>query len=442
MNLDAEEALLGAMLLDSFLRGDDAIERACEVVGPGDFYRRSHGLIFAAARALRERGEPSDAITVTGRLERDGDLEAAGGKEHIFELAALATNASNSAHYARLVRDAGVRRALITAGEGVARLGWEGQGDPADLVEQAERAVFDLAAARRETEMIPLRDTVPPTIDRVREMHERGSDVVGLPTGWEQLDRLTSGLQPGNLVVVAGRPSMGKTALALSIARRTAVTEKLPVGLFTMEMNRHEVTQRLLALDGMIDLQKIRNGKLDREEWRRLNDSSQRLMEAPLHIEDAPLITPAEIRSRSRRLARAYPDLALILVDYLQLTTPPRQGERREQEVAQASRSFKALAGELGVPIVVLSQLSRLVEGRHDKRPMLSDLRESGAIEQDADVVLLLYRHEYYFPDEPETQGTAEVDVAKQRNGPTGCVQLAFVKRYARFSDLPLGAPR
>jgi replicative DNA helicase len=443
-NLEAEESVLGAMLIS------EAAISACEEVLGEDgspFYRESHAVVYRACLALSQQGEPVDAITTVDLLEKQGELERVGGRARIHELAALVPATANAAHYARIVREMATLRGLLRAGAEISRLGKERPGETADLVDRAEQAIFDVSVGRDRTDLLVAKDAIGPAFTHLEELERSGRSVVGLPTGLKDLDALTSGLHPGNLVVVAARPSMGKSALALCIAANVTVHSELPAVLFTLEMSQREVMQRLMCVVGMVDSQKVRNGRgLDSEDWRRLTNASSKIAGAPLFMDDASLLTVGEIRAKARRLKMRQKDLSLIVVDYLQLMAAgDSRGERSEnrvQEISKISRALKVLAGELEVPVLALSQLSRAVEQRHDKRPILSDLRESGSIEQDADVVMMLYRDEYYNPEDTDQQGIAEVNVAKQRNGPTNTVKVAFVKRYTRFDDLaPPGLP-
>ena len=326
----------------------------------------------------------------------------------------------------------GTLRGLIRVGQEIARLGWERPGETTDLLDQAEQVLFDLSQGRVQSEFSHIEELLKESFERITALYEAGVDVTGIPTGFRELDKLTSGFQQGNLIIVAARPSMGKSALALCSAVNIAVRHGVPVALFTLEMSKSEVTQRLMCSEGKVESQRLRTGKLAQDDWSRLTAACDKLMKAPIYVDDAGSTTMMDIRSKSRRLKSQHPDLGLIVVDYLQLMTSGKDME----EVSQISRQLKVLARDLGVPILALSQLSRAVEQRHDKRPILSDLRESGSIEQDADIVMFIYRDEYYNPEETDQQGLAEVHIAKHRNGPTDTVKLSFLKRYAKFADL------
>jgi len=432
-NLDAEESVLGAMMLSP-----SAIAAVSEVLSPDgrEYYRESHAKIYRAALALYAKGEPVDAITLVDELDERGELEDVGGKVRIHELAALVPASANAGHYAQIVREASTLRGLIRVGGEIARLGWERPGETPELVDRAEKILFDLSQEKANSEFSHIEELLKESFERITQLYESGADVTGVPSGFRDLDRITSGFQEGNLVVIAARPSMGKSALGLGVAANLAVRKNVPVALFTLEMSKSEVTQRLMCSEAKVESQRLRSGKLSADDWPRLTAACDKLAKAPIYVDDTGSITMMEIRSKARRLKGKQPDLGLIIVDYMQLMTSGMSAENRVQEVSQISRSLKVLARDLDVPIVALSQLSRAVEQRHDKRPILSDLRESGSIEQDADIVMFIYRDEYYNSEESDQQGLAEVIVAKHRNGPTDTVKLSFLKRYAKFSDL------
>jgi replicative DNA helicase len=434
-NLEAEESVLGAMMLSP-----GAIGAVSEILDAGDFYRESHAKIYRAALALYAKGEPVDAITLTDQLEERSELEDVGGRVRLHELAALVPASANAAHYARIVHETATLRGLIQAGGEIARLGWERPGETGDLVDQAEQILFDLSQQRVTGEFTHIDELLKESFERITALYEAGVDVTGTPSGYRDLDRLTSGFQPGNLIIVAARPSMGKSALALCMAANLGVRHGIPVGLFTLEMSKAEVTQRLMCSEAKVESQRLRNGKLAPDDWPRLTAACDKLAKAPIYVDDTGLLNMMEIRSKARRLKARHPNLGLIIVDYLQLLTPAhrRDSDGRVQEVSEMSRNLKILARDLEVPIVALSQLSRAVEQRTDKRPILSDLRESGSIEQDADLVAFIYRDEYY-NEESDQQGLAEVILAKHRNGPTDSLKLSFLKRYAKFADLAAG---
>jgi replicative DNA helicase len=428
-NLEAEESVLGAMMLSP-----GAIGAVSELLDAGDFYRESHAKIYRAALALYAKGEPVDAITLTDELEERSELDDVGGRVRLHELAALVPATANAAHYARIVRETSTLRGLIRAGGEIARLGWERPGEAGDLVDRAEQIVFDLSQQRVSGELDHIDALLKDSFERITALYEAGVDITGTPSGFRDLDRITSGFQPGNLIILAARPSMGKSAFALCMAANIAVRHNQPVGIFSLEMSKAEVTQRLMCSEAKVESQRLRTGKLSPDDWPRLTAACDKLAKADIYVDDTGSINMMEIRSKARRLKARHPNLGLLIVDYLQLMSSA-SAENRVQEVSQISRSLKILARDLEVPIIALSQLSRAVEQRTDKRPILSDLRESGSIEQDADLVAFIYRDEYY-NDESDQQGLAEVIVAKHRNGPTDALKLSFLKRYAKFADL------
>jgi replicative DNA helicase len=383
-NLDAEESVLGAMMLSP-----GAIGAVSEVLSASDFYRGSHATIYRAALDLYAKGEPVDAITLVDELERRGELEDVGGRVRVNELAALVPATSNAAHYARIVREMATLRGLVRAGQEIARLGLEREGMAAEeLVDRAEQVVFDLSQEREIGEFTHIEDLLKDSFERITALYEAGADVTGIASGYRELDKLTSGFQPGNLIVVAARPSMGKSALGLCVAANLAVRQGIPVALFTLEMSKMEVTQRLMCSEAKVESQRLRTGKLAQEDWPRLTSACDKLAKAPVYVDDTGSITLMEIRSKARRLKMREPNLGLIIIDYLQLMTSGVSAENRVQEVSQISRSLKVLARDLDVPIIAISQLSRAVEQRHDKRPILSDLRESGCLTGDTRVYL------------------------------------------------------
>jgi replicative DNA helicase len=430
-NLEAEESILGAMLLSP-----TAIGAVTEILSASDFYRDSHATIYRACLDLWAKGEPVDAITLADILDERGELERVGGTSRIVELAALVPSTSNVEHYARIVKEMATLRGLVRVGHEIGRLGMERPGETTDLVDRAEQMVFELAQQRVTNDFEHIEGLLKDSFSRIMHLYEVGADITGIPSGYRELDRVTSGFQPGNLIILAARPSMGKSALALCMAANLGVRHNTPVALFTLEMSKAEVTQRMMCSEAKVESQRLRSGKLAQDDWPRLTAACDKLMKAPIYVDDTGSITMMELRSKARRLKSREPKLGMIIVDYLQLMTSGGQAESRVQEVSQISRSLKVLARDLEVPIIALSQLSRAVEQRHDKRPVLSDLRESGSIEQDADLVAFVYRDEYYNGEESDQQGLAEVILAKHRNGPTDTVKLSFLKRFAKFADL------
>jgi replicative DNA helicase len=385
-NLDAEESVLGAMMLSP-----GAIGAVSEVLDASDFYRESHAKIYRAALSLYAKGEPVDAITLVDALEERGDLEDVGSRVRVHELAALVPASANAGHYARIVREMATLRGLINAGSEISRLGWERPGEAGDLVDKAEQVVFDLSQARVTGEFTHIDELLKEGFERITALYEAGADITGVPSGFRDLDRLTSGFQPGNLIIAAARPSMGKSALGLCMAANLAVRHETPVAVFTLEMSKSEVTQRLMCSEAKVESNRLRTGKLGPDDWPRLTAACDKLAKAPIYVDDTGSITMMEIRSKARRLKTREPNLGLIVVDYLQLMTSGASAENRVQEVSQISRNLKVLARDLDVPILAMSQLSRAVEQRHDKRPILSDLRESGCLAGESRV---------YLPDE------------------------------------------
>ena len=430
-NLEAEESVLGAMLLSA-----TAVGTVSEILDASDFYRESHAKVYRACLALWAKGEPVDAITLANELDARSELEGVGGPARVAELAALVPSTSNVEHYARIVKEMAMLRGLVRTGQEIQRLGQDRPGEVPDLVDRAEQMVFELGQRRATSDFSHIEVLLKDSFERISQLVEMGVEVTGVPSGYRELDLLTSGFQPGNLVILAARPSMGKSALGLCIGANLAVRHGVPVALFTLEMSKAEVTQRMMCSEGKVESQRLRTGRLAPDDWPRLTAACDRLSKAPIYVDDTGSTTMMELRSKARRLKSREPNLGLIVVDYLQLMTSGSTVENRVQEVSQISRALKVLARDLDVPILAMSQLSRAVEQRHDKRPLLSDLRESGSLEQDSDLVFFVYRDEYYLGEESEQQGIAEVILAKHRNGPTGTVKLSFLRRYAKFADL------
>ncbi len=429
-NLEAEESLLGAMLLSR-----DAIADAVEHAHTEHFYRPAHAHVFDAISALYAAGDPADPVTVANELDRVGVLDSIGGLDGLLSLQVNTPATSNAAKYARIVSERHTLRKLIeTAGE-IAEIGYSRPEDVSRAVDEAENMMFQVAQGRVADTMSEIRDLLDATLDRLEHLYELGEGITGTATGFIDLDELLSGLQPNAFIVVGARPAMGKTAFALNIAAHAAVREQKPTLVFSLEMGHLELTQRMLCSEANVDAKNMRDGKLNEDDWTRISNGIGRMAEAPLWIDDNPNLTIMEIRAKARRLKSRAGDLGLIVVDYLQLMTGRAGAESRQVEVAEISRGLKILARELECPVVGLSQLSRNLEMRQDKRPMLADLRESGSIEQDADVVVFLYRDEVYNPG-TDSEGMAEVIVAKHRNGPTGTIQLGFVPRFTSFRNL------
>jgi replicative DNA helicase len=436
---EAEQSVLGALLLDN-----TAWERMADLVTDGDFYAYQHRLIFASVGKLINANKPADVITVFDALRTHGQAEEAGGIEYLNKLAQYVPSAANVRRYAEIVREKSILRKLITASDEISTSAFSPQGkDVPKLLDEAEQKIFQIAedGSRMNQGFIGMDRLVVDLLDRVEEMSQNPNDITGVPTGFYDFDRMTSGMQAGDMIVLAARPSMGKTALAINIAEHVALNEGLPVAVFSMEMGAAQLAVRVVGSIGRIDQQRLRTGKLTDEEWPRLTEAIEKLRNVSLHIDESPGLTPSELRARARRLARAQGGkLGLIVVDYLQLMTGSSSGaeENRATELGEISRGLKMLAKELQCPVIALSQLNRSVETRTDKRPMMSDLRESGAIEQDADVIMFIYRDDYYNKDSKEP-GVAEIIIGKQRNGPTGTIKLAFLKPLTKFESLSSG---
>ncbi|MBV9951920.1 MAG: replicative DNA helicase [Acidimicrobiia bacterium] len=430
-NLEAEEALLGAMLLSR-----DAVAAASEVITGSDvFYRPSHAHIFDVVSVLTARGAAVDPITVAEELRRRDLLETVGGPSALLALQANAPGTGNAAHYARIVRDHALLRRLIGAAGTIAERAYGLPDDVRKAVDEAESLVFDIARHEGEGTTAPIKELLRETLDRLEELYDRGSEITGTPTGYYDLDEMTSGLQPGSLVVIGARPAMGKTSFALGMAAHAAMKAHRPVLVFSLEMSKVELSQRILCSEARVDSKKVRNGNLSTGDWEAIVNATGRLAEAPIWIDDNPNVNVMEIRSKARRLRSDVGEIGMVIVDYIQLMTGRTSAENRQVEVSEISRGLKLLAREVEAPVIALAQLNRGLEQRADKRPMLSDLRESGALEQDADVVMFIYRHEVYEPS-PEHAGLAEIIVAKHRSGPTGLAQLSFLSHYTRFENM------
>ena len=430
-NPEAEQSVLGSMLLDK-----EAIIKAQETLRPGDFYRDSHRVIFEAIIALFNRGQAVDLITLSEILRQEGKLEEVGGLTYLSELANLVPSAANIENYARIVQEKAVLRALITEATRIVGRVYSADEEIESVLDQAEQAIFNISQRRAGRGYSHIKDVLDSALDQIEFLFSHRGEVTGVPTGFKDLDELTCGLQPSDLIIIAARPSMGKTQLALNIARYAAVEnpKPVPVAIFSLEMAKEQLAMRLLSAEATIDSQRLRTGHLTDEHWKRLVTALGRLSEAPIFIDDTPAVSLMEMRARSRRIKQEH-GLGLILIDYLQLMQTSGRKENRQQEISEISRSLKALARELKVPVVALSQLSRAVEQRTERRPMLSDLRESGAIEQDADLVAFLYRDDYY-NKESEKPNITEISIAKQRNGPIGTVELIFLKEFGKFVSL------
>src|SRR5216110_3288375 len=440
-SLEAEQSVLGGLLLDN-----DAADRVGDVAAADDFYSDAHRVIYLHVMQLIANGKPADVVTLAESLSSAQKLDYVGGLAYLGALVQNVPTAANIRHYAAIVRERSILRQLAaTAGE-IADTAYNPLGRSAKMVlDEAEAKVLHIAeqGARGAQNFHEIGKLLASVVDRIETLYNRDnpSDVTGVPTGFVDLDRMTSGFQPGDLIIVAGRPSMGKTSLALNIGENVALDTGMPVAVFSMEMGAAQLALRMIGSVGRLDQHKLRTGRLLAEDWDKLSAALGRLNEAPILIDETPALNAIEVRSRARRLMRQYGKLGLVIVDYLQLMQSTTQGENRATELSEISRAMKSLAKELQVPVVALSQLNRSLEQRPDKRPVMSDLRESGALEQDADVILFIYRDEVYKPDSPD-KGTAEILISKQRNGPTGMIRLTFIGEYTRFENHATGQPR
>lgn len=430
-SIEAEQSLLGGLMLDNA-----AWDKVADVVIASDFYRKDHRLIFTGISELAEASNPCDVVTLSEFLDNRDELEGAGGLEYLALLSNETPGAANVRAYAKILRERSTLRSLINAGNQISGSAYSTEGRTAtDLVDEAERLVFDIAekGSRGKVGFRPLKNILPDTVDRIDILHQSGGDITGIPTGFTEFDKLTAGLQPGELIIIAGRPSMGKSTLAVNIAENAAIGARVPTAIFSMEMPSQQLAFRMISSLGRVDQTHLRTGKFPDEDWSRINTAVQLMSDAPIFIDDSASLSPTEIRARARRLKREH-GLGLIVLDYLQLMQVHGSTENRATEISEISRSLKALAKELELPIIALSQLNRSVEQRTDKRPVMSDLRESGAIEQDADVIVFIYREEVYNPETPR-KGVADISVAKQRNGPIGDFPLTFVGRFTKFEN-------
>jgi replicative DNA helicase len=429
-NLEAESSVLGGILLEN-----EAVNQVLELLRPEDFYRESHRKVFRAIVELSDRSEPVDLITLSDFLKSRGELEAVGGTAYLASLADFVPTAANITHYARIVREKSILRSLISTATEIATRGYEEQGNVDEFLDSAEKVIFDISEKKIKASFVAVGDMIKDTLKTVEKLYERKEMVTGVPTGYNDLDKLTAGLQPAELIIVAGRPGMGKTAFALNIAANAAFTGA-GVAVFSLEMAKEQLVLRMLCSEARVDSSKVRSGYLGERDFPQLAKAAGRLHEAPIYIDDTPAISVLELRAKARRLVRdRSKKIGLIIVDYLQLMRGMGTASNREQEISEISRSLKALAKELGVPVIALSQLNRRVEDRSDRRPMMSDLRESGAIEQDSDVIIFIYRDEVYNKSDESKKGLAEIIVAKQRNGPIDTVTLTFLNEYTRFEN-------
>jgi len=432
-SVEAEQAVLGGLML-----APDAYDRVADSLVENDFYRRDHQLIFRAIRELAERSRPYDAVTLGEWFESMGLSEQVAGGAYLIELASTTPSAANIKAYAEIVRDKAVLRQLIDVGTGIVNDGFQPEGrDSAELLAKAEQEVFAIAeaGARGRTDFTSVTTALSEAFDVLQKRYENGGSVTGLPTGYTEFDEMTAGLQPTDLLILAARPAMGKTTLALNMAEFAAMKTKKAVAVFSMEMSASQLALRLISSCGRVNATRLRTGQLEDEDWSRVTSAIRLLREAKIFIDDTPALSPDVLRAKARRLKREH-DLGLIVIDYLQLMAVPGNSENRATEISEISRSLKGLAKELNVPVIALSQLNRSLETRTDKRPVMADLRESGAIEQDADVIVFIYRDEYYNKENSPDKGLAEVIIGKQRNGPTGSIKLKFFGEYTRFDNL------
>ncbi len=428
-NLEAERAVLGAILLDN-----EAVYSVMEILEPSAFYQPSHRLIYGTMVELSERGEPIDIVTLVDRLRSAGSIEQAGGADYIPTLADEVPTSAGVVNYARIVREKAVLRHLIETSTEIVQDCFDAPGDVDQLLDEAERRIFAISEERIRSGFLSMREIVKSSFKTIESLYEKKEHITGVPSGFADIDELTSGFQPADLIIIAGRPSMGKTAFCLNIAQYASMKKEMTVALFSLEMAKEQLVMRMLCSEARIDAHRLRSGFLGQTDWPKLSTAAGRLADSSIYIDDTPAINSMEMRAKTRRL-KADKGLDLVIVDYLQLMSGRGRSDSREQEISEISRSLKALAKELGVPVLALSQLNRGVESRMDKRPILADLRESGAIEQDADVIIFIYRDEVYNKESME-KGIAEIIIGKQRNGPVGTRKLTWLDKYTRFEDL------
>jgi len=433
-NMEAEQAVLGGILIDN-----EAIHQVLEIIEVEDFYRESHRKIFLVFLELYEQNQPIDLVTVCEALQKKQQLEEVGGATFLASLVEVIPTASNITYYAKIVKEKSILRKLITRATYIINQCVAPTDENIEeILDRAEQTIFEVSQERIQTSYYSLKDVIKSTFQTIQSITQKDSYITGIPTGFIDFDRLTSGFQPSDLIIIAGRPSMGKTAFALNIAANAASKHKIPVGIFSLEMSKEQLTTRMLCAEAKVDSQKLRSGFLAEHDWQLLIEAASVLSEAPIFIDDTPAISVLELRAKARRLKSEH-NISLIIIDYLQLMKGKGGNERREQEISEISRSLKALAKELNIPVVALSQLNRKVEDRENKRPRLADLRESGAIEQDADLIAFLYRDEVYNQREDNpNRGMAELIIGKHRNGPVGKIKLAFLEKYTSFENLQL----
>lgn len=432
-SLEAEQSVLGSLLTDG-----EALMKVTDVLKTDHFYRKAHQTVYETILEVAEKGEPADLITVSEELKKAGNLDAIGGLDYLSELASAIPTTSNVLYYAKIVAEKAMLRSLIRAGGQIVSSAFEEGNEISAILDKAGQIIFEVAQKRTSHALQPIKPILHSTFEHIEDRHhnfQEGIFFSGIPSGFSDLDELTAGFQKSELIIIAARPSMGKTSFALNIAENVAISARIPVAVFSIEMAKEQLVMRMLSANANIDAHRLRTGNMRDEDWKRLGTASGKLSEAPIYIDDSGLVTVMDIRNKARRLRMEEPNLGLIIIDYLQLMQGHRSTESRQQEISEISRGLKTLARELDVPVIALSQLSRAVEARQNKRPMLSDLRESGSIEQDADVVMFIYRDEYYNP-ETEDKFKAEIIIAKQRNGPTDTVKLFFDKSLTKFGNL------
>lgn len=429
-NIEAEQSVLGAIILDN-----EALPKAIEALSPDDFYKETHRRLYKSIIALFERSEPIDIVTLTDHLRKSDEIEAVGGISYLSYLANSIPTSANIRYHAKIVSEKSMLRALIRTATQITSEVYENSRDVDEVVDYAQKMIFDITDKRTKISFSPLRDVIKDTFKMIEHLYDKKEAITGVPSGFKDIDELTSGFQSGDLIIVGGRPGMGKTAFALNVAGYVAADMRETVAVFSLEMSKEQLALRMICAESGVNSSSVRKGFISKQDWIKLTNAAGRLADAPIFIDDSSMLTVLEIRAKARRLKMEYGMLSLIVVDYLQLMRSKGKFERREQEISDISRSLKALAKELKVPVIALSQLNRAVEQRGEKRPTLADLRESGALEQDADVIIFLYRDEFYNKNNPSNKGKAELIVAKQRNGPTGIVDLTFLADSTKFVD-------
>jgi replicative DNA helicase len=434
-HIEAEQSVLGGILIENY-----AINKVMEILKPDDFYRESHRKIYEALIVLSERDEPADSITLTNELKNNGHLDSVGGASYVATLIDLVPTAANIEYYAKIVKEKAILRKLIQTSTEIITQSYEDRGDVEGFLDEAERAIFDISENRVRPSFYPIRDVVKGSFKILERLYEKKELVTGIPSGFKDLDRMTAGFQPSDLIIVAGRPSMGKTAFCLNLAQYAAIEKKTPIAIFSLEMSKEQLVIRMLCSEAHVEGTKLRSGFLSESDWPRLTIAAGNLSDAPIYIDDTAALSVLELRAKARRLKTERGGLGMLIVDYLQLMKGRARVESRQQEISEISRSLKALAKELNIPVIAVSQLSRKTEERTGNKPQLSDLRESGAIEQDADLILFIYRDEVYNrSEENPNRGKAEIIIGKQRNGPIGKIELAFLDKFTTFKELYKG---